>query len=98
MTTIEINAGGRYVKIAQDGRDAETLLPLAEQAWKATEGAQHESNGPAFGFQAERRWTAEVAAAGNSAYNRGRPPAPVTAQEPAPTLADLTRQEPTTDE
>lgn len=57
MTEIEINAGGRYVKITQDGRDAETLLPLAEQAWKATEGAKHESDGPAFGFQAERRGT-----------------------------------------
>lgn len=80
MTEIEINAGGRYVKIAQDGRDAETLLPLAEQAWKATEGAKHESDGPAFGFQAERRWSADAHPVGNSAYDRGQPPAPVTAE------------------
>ena len=57
VTTVEINAGGRYVRIQQDGRDVETLLPLAEQAWKATDGAKHESDGPAFGFQAERRGT-----------------------------------------
>lgn len=82
MTEIEINAGGRYVKITQDGRDAETLLPLAEQAWKATEGAKHPSDGPAIGFQAERRWTPEVHPVGSSAYDGGQPPAPVTAETP----------------
>lgn len=85
MTTIEINAGGRYVRIQQDGRDVETLLPLAEKAWQATEGAKHEPQGPAFGFQAERRWTPEAHPVGSSAYDKGRPPAPVTAshEEPA---------------
>lgn len=84
MTAVEINAGGRYVRIQQDGRDAETLLPLAQKAWEATEGAKHEPNGPAFGFQAERRWTPPVAPIGNSAYDRGRPPAPATARNEEP--------------
>ena len=57
MTSVEINAGGRYVRVTQDGRDVETLLPLAQKAWEATEGAKHEADGPAFGFQAERRHT-----------------------------------------
>lgn len=56
MTSVEINAGGRYVKVEQEGRDVETLLPLAERAWKATEGAKHPTEGssPGYGFQVER--------------------------------------------
>ncbi len=64
MTEIEINAGGRYVRIKQAGRDVETLLPLAEKAWQATEGAIHPGDGPAVGFQAERRYTPPVQPSG----------------------------------
>lgn len=53
MALVEINAGGRYVKVEQDGRDAELLMPLAEKAWHGTEGAKQPTE-PAIGFQAER--------------------------------------------
>ena len=59
MAKVEINAGGRYVLIEQDGRDAELLMPLAEKAWLATEGAKRPSE-PAIGFRDERRWTPDT--------------------------------------
>lgn len=36
MALVEINALGRHVKVEQDGRDAETLMPLAQKAWEET--------------------------------------------------------------
>lgn len=62
MTSVEINAGGRYVKVQQDGRDAELLMPLAEKAWDHTEAAEEETPGGALGFRDERRYTPTASA------------------------------------
>lgn len=79
MATVEINAGGRYVKVIQDGRDAELLMPLAEQAWKMTEGATQEPEGSAMGFLAERRGSVPIQPLGPGHHGHGKERAPVQA-------------------
>lgn len=59
---VSINAGGREVQI--DCPDTNTsVTDVAEQAlavWRATDGAEKGTEGPAFGFRDDKRWTAPV--------------------------------------
>lgn len=71
MANVEINAGGRYVKVEQDGRDAETLLPLAQKAWQETEKAGPSEGVPAFGFRDERRGSRTYDAMSPGGYGNG---------------------------
>ena len=54
---VRINAGGREVEIEcpDTNSSAKEVRDLAVEAWKATEGALKPSEGPAYGFQSERR-------------------------------------------
>lgn len=77
MSRIEIEAGGRRI-VVEHGGELEPMKQAALELWAAAEKAP-DRPGPAVGFQAERRWSPGVAPAGNSAYDRGRPPAPANA-------------------
>lgn len=78
MSRIEIDAGGRHIIVDHDG-ELEPLRLAALALWNDTAGPEP-SPGPAVGFQADRRWTAPVEPLGHSAYDRGRPCAPVDAE------------------
>lgn len=56
---VRIAAGGREVEIQCDDTNVspKDIADHALEVWKATEGAKHDSDGPAFGYQAERRPT-----------------------------------------
>ena len=71
MASVELNAGGRYVKIVQDGRDAELLLPLAEKAWGVMSSVPDEKPGGAMGFRDDKRWTPDVDALSPGGYGSG---------------------------
>jgi len=75
MSRVEINAGGRHIIVDHDG-ELEPIRQAAISLWEASESAAP-SPGPAVGFQAERRWSADMRAASNGAY--GSPAGPVTA-------------------
>lgn len=68
MSRIEINAGSRHIVVEHDGGDLAYVIDKAEALWKATEAAEPPP-GPAYGFQADRRWTADTAP-GNGSYFR----------------------------
>lgn len=76
MSRIEINGGGRHVIVDHDGGDLSYVIEKAEKLWRDTESPDKPS-GPAFGFQAERRWSGDVHPVGNGVY--GSPPGPVNA-------------------
>lgn len=78
MSRIEIRDGDRHVIVDHDGGDLAYVVEKAEKLWKATEGPE-KSQGPAYGFQADRRWSADVAPLGNGAYTTT--PSPVTASD-----------------
>jgi hypothetical protein len=78
MSRVEIHAAdGRRVVVDHEG-DLSYVKEKAMEIWEATK-APEQSPGPAYGFQAEKRWAGDVAAAGRGAYDRGLPVAPVTA-------------------
>ena len=78
MSRIEINAGGRHIIVDHDGGDLAYVVEKAEKLWQAVESPE-KPPGPAYGFQAERRYTDAVPPLGRSAYDRGRPPGQVDA-------------------
>lgn len=78
MSRIEINAGGRQIIIDHNG-ELEPLRAAALALWRDTDSPEP-SPGPAVGFSAQARHTADVRPSGHGPY--GRPPmAPVTARE-----------------
>lgn len=58
MSRVEIEAGGRRVLVEHDAELAE-LAKTAEEVWSRT-AVPDPSPGPAFGFQADRRWSPAV--------------------------------------
>ncbi|WP_030488184.1 hypothetical protein [Micromonospora chokoriensis] len=59
MSRIEINAGGRHIIVDHTG-ELEPLRVAALSLFEATANVPGDEPGPAFGFQADRRWTPEV--------------------------------------
>lgn len=77
MSRIEINAGGRHIIVDHDG-ELEPLKQTALAVWAAAEQVP-DRPGPAFGFQADRRWTPEVLPTSPGRYG-SRTFEPVTAE------------------
>lgn len=78
MSHIEINAGGRHIVVDHDGELAH-LADTARRLWDHTDGAG-DRQGPAFGFQADRRYTLPAGDNNGGGSYRHRPFAPVNAE------------------
>lgn len=76
MSRVEINAGGRHIIIDHDAGDLSFVVDKAEALWKTT-ATPEEPPGPAYGFQADRRWTPDTEPTGNGRYST--PTGPITA-------------------